>query len=240
MKEKILVAAPNSFHKNYIAKEYFSLIKNLSHPDYEIFIADNSPNNENKDLYDQLGINYVWTNPKGKNSFQFIWESQNEIRNYFLDNKEFTHLCFIETDLLPPPYILEYLLAHQKSVVGLPYFIYKDNDSILMNQELDPFWTGGETRNFTLEESFMQMKGDLKMAFSIGFGCVMIERWVVATFPFRFTNDKNVQNDASGPSHADSFFYADLFMAGLEVYLDTAMPIDHYNQDWMKINIDNK
>lgn len=238
MKEKILVAAPNSFHKNYVACEYFTLIKNLSHGNYDIVIADNSPDNCNKDLYEQLGIKHLWINPKGKSSYQFIWESQNAIRNYFLDG-DYTHLCFIETDLLPDPSILEYLTAYNLPVVGIPYFIYKGETSMLMNQQIDAFFTGGETRNFTLEESFRLMDGKLRISFSIGFGCVMIERWVIATFPFRYMPDQNVRNDASGASHADSFWYADLFIQGMEVYLDTSMVVEHRNQDWMQIDVNN-
>lgn len=236
MKQKVLVAAPNSVHKNYIFCEYFTMLKNLSHDNYEFFIVDNSPDNSNKELYEQLGIPYKWINPKGKSSFQFIWESQNEIRNYFLDG-DYTHLCFIETDIIPPPWILDYLLAHDKPVVGVPYFIYKNDDSILMNQEIDPFWTGGNTRNYSLEESFQQMTGELQQAFSIGFGCILIERWVVAQFPFRYVPDEYVRNDISGGSHADSFWYADLYMAGMDVFLDPSFVVPHYNLDWSTINL---
>jgi hypothetical protein len=234
MKEKILVAAPNSVHKNYVASEYFSLIKNLTHPNYDILIVDNSPGNANKDLYEELGINYAWIDPKGKSSYHFIWESQNHIRNHFLDG-DYTHLCFIETDILPPPWILEYFVSYGVPVVGAPYFIYKNDSSLLMNQQIDAFYTGGETRNFTLEESFHQMKGKMNMSFSIGFGCVMIERWVVARYPFRFQENQYVRNDAAMPSHADSFFYADLWMDGIQVYHDTSLVVEHRNLDWAKI-----
>jgi hypothetical protein len=239
MENKILVAAPNSHHKNYIAEEYFSLIRNLTHPNYDIFIADNSPNNANKDLYEQLGIKYQWNDPKGKSSYHFIWESQNNIRNYFLDNPEYTHLCFWETDILADPGILEYLTAYKVPVVGIPYFIYKGSDTILMNQQLDIYFTGGETRNYSLEESFRFMNGRLKFAYSIGFGLVMIERYVVAHFPFRYTPDQYVRNSDKGPAHADSFWYADLFMSGMDVCLDTSRIAEHRNQDWMKIDVNN-
>lgn len=233
----ILVAAPNSYHKNYMADRYFSLVKNLSHKNYDLFFADNSPDNCNKGMYEDFGIPYAWINPKGKNSFQFIWESQNAIRNYFLDNPKYTHLCFIETDLTPPVWILDYLAAHRKPVVGCPYFIYKGEESLLMNQEIDTLYTAGNTRNYSLEESFMQMNGKPNKAFSIGWGCCMIERWIIARYLFRFQNDGRVRNEAGKPAHTDSFFYGDLFFDGIEPMLDTSLVIPHYNQDWMHLNI---
>lgn len=234
---KVLVAAPNSFHKNYVATEYFSVVKNLTYPNYDLFFVDNSPNNCNKELYESLGLKYKWVNPENKSSILFIWESQNEIRNYFLDNKEYEYLMFIETDLIPPPDIIEKLIVHQKPVVGAPYFIGKLEKTILMNQEVDEFWTIGETRNKTIEESFLMCDGKLKQAFSIGFGCTLIERFVIAHFPFRYMPDEHVQNDASNPAHADSFFYSDLFINYLDVYLDTSLIIEHKNQDWEKLNL---
>ncbi len=234
---KVLVAAPTSFHKNYIAKEYYTLIKNLSYPNYDI-IADNSPDNCNKELYEGYGVKHIWNNPKGKDSTMFLWESQNNIRNHFLDG-DYRFLLFIETDLLPPRDIIERLLEHKKPVVGCPYFIYKGEDAMLMNQHIDLTYNPGTTRNFTSEESFAKFDGTLKQAYSVGFGCTIIKRSVVAQIPFRVAGviqDDSVR-DNHIKSHADSWFYGDCFHNNIPVFLDTSLVIPHYNQDWRHLTL---
>ena len=233
MEPKILVAAPTSKHKDYILNEYVTLLKNLSFKNYEIYIVDNSPA-PRFELWDSLNIPSAWIDPRNKSSFQFIWESQNQIRNYFLDG-DYTHLVMIETDLLPPAGIIEHMLAFDKDVVAMPYFIYKGEESILMDQEIADFWTGGETRNYTMEESFRRFDGKLQQGFSMGFGCVMFKRGVIAGLPFRYISDEMVRNSADGGAHPDSFWYADAYMNSLKVYRDTSMLINHYNQDWNTI-----
>lgn len=233
-KPKVLVAAPNSYHKNYIFERYFTLIRNLNFDNYDIFIVDNSPENKNKDLYEELGIDYKWVNPAGRSSHVFIWESQNEIRNRFLDG-DYTHLFFLETDLLPQPWILDYLVSLNVEVAGCPYFIYKGNGTILMSQEVETLFTGGHTRNLEFEESFYKMDGKIQKGFAIGFGCLLMSRNIVARYPFRYQEDYLVRNDEVSPAHADSFWFGDLYLNGETVYFDTSMVIPHMNQDWLTI-----
>lgn len=229
---RVLLAAPTSIHKDYCVHEWATLIKNLSYDNYEIYIVDNSP--EQRTIWSELGIKNDWISPKGKTSQQFITESQALIRHYFLNN-EFDYLFFLESDLFPPIHILDYLVALNKPVAGCPYFIYKGDETILMNQEINTLIGSGLTRNYSIDESYNFFDGTLKRAFAIGFGCVLIKRDVLELIEFKFKDSKNIVNDTDSFSHADSFFYADCFMKNVPVYLDTSIVIEHRNQDWKKI-----
>lgn len=231
LKEKILLAAPNSVHKNYCFKEWLILAKSFG---CDIFIADNSPLDANKDLYESLKVPYEWINPHGKSSEQFICESQNKIREKVL-KEGYTHLFFLETDLFPPTQILPLFLAMDVPVVSAPYFIYKNSFTTPMNQEIRIFDGEAITRNYTLGESFSFMDGGLKKCYATGFGCTLVKRQVLQQVDFRYTQDQYVQDNHIGPSHADSYFYADLQKVRIQAYLYTGITVRHYNSDWNKI-----
>jgi hypothetical protein len=231
MKNKILLAAPNSYHKNYCFEEWINLAKSFK---VDIFIADNSPGDCNKDLYKKHGIDYVWTNPRGRCSHDFICSSQMKIRQKVL-SEGYTHLFFLETDLFPPRTILKLLECMDLPVVSVPYFIYKNRGTMLMNQEIRIFGDGGIVRNYTLLESFNFMDGKIHQSFATGFGCCLIKAAVLEAAPFRWIGDKFVVNDKKEPSHPDSFFYADLQRLKIKSFLYTGYTVNHYNSDWSKL-----
>lgn len=218
---KILVVAPTSEIKDYIVYDYISLIKNLNYDNYDIFIVDNS--SKSRTIWEELGIKSQWVNPKGKSQIEVICESQNIIRDYFLANPEYTHLLFIESDLLPSPDCLSLLLMHNKPVVGFPYFIYKweDTKPMIIQSNDTLFKDTLETRLLELEEHFSIQDGTLKKAHSVGFGCTLIERWVLEKIKFRLNKSEYM--------HSDSFFYEDCYVNRIPVYVDTSMLVPHYN-----------
>lgn len=228
---KILLAAPTSVNKNYCIHEWISNARRFG---CDIFISDNSLNNENKELYIKYGINYSWVDPKGKTSVCYITESQNQIREYFLAG-DYTHLFFLETDLFPHPSLLSLLHSLDLPVVSAPYFIYKGNSTIQMNQEIKIVGRQAITRNYSLKESFLFTDGNVHQCYSVGFGCTLIKRGVVETLPFRYTGDNLTCNEDGSASHSDSFFYSDLQRLKIPAYLYTGNVVRHYNSDWSNI-----
>lgn len=220
---KVLVAAPTSEVKDYIVYNYISLIKNLNHQDYEILIVDNSP--VKRTIFDELGVKNSWVNPKGKSLIQVICESQNVIRDYFLANHEYTHLLFIESDLLPSPDCLSLLLMHQKPIVGFPYFIFKWEETKAMAEVafVGIVKGGSEARILELEEHFLLQDGTLKQLAHIGLGCTLIERWVIEKIKFRYTEGISV--------HSDSYFYEDCLKLQIPVFSDTSTMVPHFGSN---------
>jgi hypothetical protein len=202
---------------------------------YEKLIVDNSPREADMaGAYRDAGLNWLWVNPKGKDHYQFMCESQNKIREYFLEG-DYTHLFFLESDVVCEPSLPDYFAAYKVPVIGAQYFIYKGEETIAMSQTMDTGYAFGHTRNLSLEESFMHISGDPVQAYSIGFGAVLIERGVLEIIKFRSVPDGMTQ----GVAHADSFFYNDCARNVVDVYLHTGITVKHYNQDWSKINFLN-
>lgn len=228
---RVLLAAPTSANKNYCAEEWVSNAKRFKQ---DIFISDNSLNNSNKEFYKKHNINYSWVDPKGKTSVQYITESQNQIRDYFLKN-DYTHLFFLETDLFPHPSVLSLLQSLDLPVVSAPYFTFRGNGTILLNQEIKIVGSQAITRNYSLKESFNFTDGNVHQCYSCGFGCTLIKRSVVEALPFRYTGDNLTCNEDGSASHSDSFFYSDLQKLKIPAYLYTGVNIRHYNSDWAKI-----
>ncbi len=229
---KILLAAPHSALKNYCIHEWILNAKSFG---CDIFIADNSPGNANYSLYKKYKIDYIWVDPAGRRSEDFITECQNRIRDYFLAGS-YTHLFFLETDLFPPKTILPVLESLGVPMVSVPYFILKGKDTIQMNQEIKLVGKNAYTRNYSLFESFIYTDGQTRQCFAAGFGCTLFERWLIEKISFRWTGDNFVVNDDGSPSHSDSFFYADLQRYKIPAYLYSGVTVRHYNQDWFKTN----
>jgi hypothetical protein len=233
--DRILLAAPHSIHKNYCFIPWLVLAKSFG---VDIFISDNSPGNENAEMYESLGVDFEWVNPEGKTSEEFICESQNQIRNRVIE-KGYSHLFSLETDLLPPKTILPFLFTASKHyglpVVSAPYFIYKNRHSQIMNQEIRIIGFEGYTRNYSLKESFGFQDGDIHQCYSTGFGCTLIRKDVLEKLEFRSEPDQWVAENEIGRSHADSYFYADLQRLNIPSYLYTGIVVRHYNSDWSKI-----
>lgn len=176
-------------------------------------------------------MDYKWNNPYNKNTYEYICDSQNAIRDKFLKG-EYTHLFFLETDLFPPKSILPLFESFDLPVVSAPYFIYKNRDTIAMNQEIRVFGEVAETRNYSLLESFNFTNGDLQQCYASGFGCTLIRRDVLEKVEFRIAGISN-----TGEAHADSFFYSDLQMNQIPAFMYTGLTVRHYNQDWSKLKL---
>lgn len=214
--------------KNYCLFKWITNARSLG---CDIFIVDNTENNANKEMYDVLGIDWAWCDPKGKTKYQAVTDSQNMIAQHFL-KEGYDILWFIETDLFPTINIKHRLLSHNKPVVGAPYFIHTGDDTKLMIQYIDFDGKGnGHFREMGITEAFLQIDGNLKKVHGMGFGCVMIACDIIENIEFRCVPDGQVKGEA----FADSFFYSDCAMADLDVFIDTTEIITHWNQDWVKV-----
>lgn len=235
MNNRVLIVAPSHESKNYCSNEYYTnLYKIAEFSNADILIADNTAENKNKHLYDAVGVNTLWLSTK-KIPMHAITDSQNALREVFLNNENgYTHWMFIESDLIPPATIIAELLAHQKGIVGCPYFIFKGQGRKPMLQWMSrASETFGVNYQYNIDEGFNLTDGHLKQVHALGFGCVLIERDIIEMFPFRSsdqrTNDTKHYGKTQGIAHSDSYFYNDLAREQIPVWCDTSITITHLN-----------
>lgn len=239
----IFLCAPTSDTKDYILPQYASLLSMMKRRyDYNIHICDNSRVFDKK-KYERHLLKYTTAKvhhikPKGS-STHFIFKSQALLREEFLKTK-CEYFAFLETDLLPSYNVFEYLKTYNADVIGMPYYIGKNMNTCAMIQVMEEVSFGNRrVRTLSPMEASKYITGKPIKAYSIGFGTVLIKRHVIEQIPFRITQDEHVVNGIDG-AHADSFFYADCHLKGIDVHLCTDHFINHYNQNWARLdNIKN-
>ena len=221
---KIFIATPHADRKNYCLEQYFDVLNNLTYSNTKIMVADNSETNDNVLMFRKEGLEAVHIKPKRKSNIQYICESHNALRTAFLrsDCDIFFHL---ESDIIPPPDIIERLLMWRKRVVGAPYFISQGGESHLITQEMEDWWLDIRlTKRMDDTSDFMFVDGELKKVHTLGLGCIMIDRDTLDKVPFRWEPEID--------AHPDSFFAHDLHALDIPIYCDTSIICGHNNVSW--------
>ncbi|MCY2924466.1 MAG: hypothetical protein NT031_03355 [Planctomycetota bacterium] len=230
-KYKILIGTPISEYKANVLPKWLSYVKSLvrsyensKNIELHILLCDNSQNQAfHKQLSRKYNVPVIYSNPMFKNSREFIADSRNRILDTFLQ-KDYTHFLSLECDIFPHSNFLSTLIAHNKQVIGMPYFIGDKVDSFPMIQILDKIKTYPiETKNISLDEMFLNT-GALMKVFNAGLGCTLIKRNVLENIKFRFDNDINL--------HDDSFFAEDIYLKGISYWLETEHLLRHLNKPW--------
>lgn len=224
---RVLVAAPTNIVKNYCLQQWCDFTNNLTYPNYERLLVDNSPSiNYSFHVRQKMG-NCRWHNPKGKSNVRYMAECQEVIRKYAIKNK-FDYIFSLEVDITPAVNnIIELLMIHNKLVVSAMYHILKSTETYLCLQELDTNDENAVARRLDNGSDMLFVDGTCKKVFSAGLGCTLIKREVFEKIPFKYVEGIN--------AHADSFFSNDLFEAGISNWVDTSIQsCIHNNQDWSK------
>jgi hypothetical protein len=227
---KVLVGTPTSKYKDYCADEFITQLKALLYPNYEALIVDNSADSNYHNKFINQGIKTIYEAPKGREAREYMTTCNNIIRQYAIDNN-FDYILSLESDIFVIPDIIQKLLFHNKPVVGITYFLFDNEANIAMTMKHDILDDFINIRLCGNNETFLDFDGSLKNVTGMGIGCTLIHKSVFTKTSFRV--DKN------RVGHADSFFYEDLLLQGVPVYLDTTYMATHKNSDWTTI-IDNQ
>jgi hypothetical protein len=111
---KILIACPNHEVKEYSFQRWIDNVKSLTYPNYDIFVSDNSPNEDFiKRWKNQVPMERIDT--KGMEALGVKRQnySMEQIRQKFL-NGDYERLMVIESDIIPPPNVIEEMMKWGK------------------------------------------------------------------------------------------------------------------------------
>lgn len=110
---KILVTCPTHQVKEYCFQEWIDNVKNLTYPNYDILLVDNSPDDSyvNKWGNQVPMIHLKNTNQDPQRTGDRICASMAVIQKHFLKGN-YTHWMNIEADNIPPKDIIETLLKY--------------------------------------------------------------------------------------------------------------------------------
>ena len=232
---KILIGCPTSDYKRYCLNEYAAGLKSLTHP-HDILLADNSETEQYAKEIAAAGI------PVIKDQFypsarKRIVESRNILRKRVLDEG---YDCFLslEQDIIPPPDVIERLLAHRKDIVSGIYYIdqFMADEAGNRRQLFFPVlytWTERSPEGKDLDYEHMKYllpeeveQPRLIEVKAAGVGCLLIRRKVLEKVQFRY------EKQSSG--FDDVFFCRDAISSGFRIYADTGVKCRHLikGKDW--------
>jgi GT2 family glycosyltransferase len=219
--DKILIGIVTYDGKSYCFKKFAAFLKSITYPKIDIVFVDNSRTTKNRDMIQKAGFNVEWLR-KG-NAEQEIMANCNEwLRQYALQY-QFSHLLSLESDIFPCPDFLEFMLAYEKQVVGLPYFIGSSFMSYLLQFDQEKIGFNRQLIPMSNAKSFFLSNGKLRHALQIGLGCLLMHNSVLKRV--RFTID--LENPLY---HADSSLHLQLQQLNIPVYLCPEYVCEHQNK----------
>lgn len=218
---KVLIACPISERKSYCIDAFLEHITNFTYPRKTFYFSDNSqnPNWAARKIVYENGIDCDWISPEGKKSNQYIAESQQQIREHFL-NSDADYLFSLECDIFPDRDVIETLLAENEGVCAMKYFIGEGAQSHILAQETDDSWSENTNRNQQPLETFIE-HGRKNTATNYGLGCVLLSRKVVEEINFRV--------DERSEIHSDNYFSVDLRDSGYKIKVLDKI-VTHHNK----------
>jgi len=228
---KILVGTPTSKYKDYCADEFIYQLKNLNYPNYDVLIVDNSADSLYHNKFIKAGINCIYEAPNGREAREYMTACNNIVRQYAIDNN-YDYILSLESDVFVHKYIIWQLLFHNKPVVGITYFLFDHERNIAMTMKHEVLNDFISIRLCNNNEVFMDFNGNLVQFTGMGIGCTLIHKSIFSKITFRVDKNK--------VGHADSFFYQDLMMQDIPVFIDTSYVATHRNSDWTAIADNNK
>lgn len=225
---KVLVAAPIYSGKDYIFDVWYKLITNLTYPNYDWLIVDNSRMGSYATGLRRKGYQKVIHVPRGGNSRLGIARASEYIRRYAINNG-YEYIMFIESDLLPPRDIIQKLMMHGKSVCGAVYEVGLPNSKDAPRKPLlyEEYITDTGDKGLKVmepEDGYKMLNTGLRQVPAFGFGSTLIHKSVFSKYTFKYAENSKL--------HSDMVFYWELFNDGVKPYVDTDLLIPHFNQNW--------
>jgi len=203
---KVMVGVVTYSGKDYCKEEFMSRVRSLTYERYIVEVVDT-------------------TSFEG-NSRKKIYEGYELLREHFLTS-DCDYLLTLEADIIPPRYIIEALMQHQKDVVGATYMIGKKKVRFpcislgFMKRKING--------KYERQINFMRaddLDGNLIMCEGCGLGCCLIKRKVFDKIKFRL-----------GDVHCDTLFHEDVKNEGMITWVDTGILCRHFGsyEEWCEV-----
>lgn len=188
-----------------------------------------------------LGIYNIVANTPGKyyceiihtdnfkgNSRERVTEGYNQLLKFFLEN-DFDYLLTLESDIIPPPQIIDLLLRHKKEICGATYMVGFKRDRVpcIFIGNTYKRKIGNEYKSFLENIKPNELNGELIHAKGgCGLGCCLIHKSV-------FDKVKKFRHEEA---HCDTYFHKDAQEAGFKTMVDTGIICKHYGsaEDWQE------
>jgi hypothetical protein len=142
-----------------------------------------------------------------------LLDKRNEFVSQFLDQPQFSHLFFLDSDMTPEPDLVLRLLSHALPIVGALYF-----------ERVTPYGAGAGTRSGPdTVKSLAEIDGGVVRVAWHGTGALLIERSAMLAVPRPW-----FEWSKSRPGSGEDFYFTwKANEAGVPVYCDTGVRCGH-------------
>lgn len=231
---KVLVAGPQNIAKKYCFDDWLANVKSFTYPNFGIYLSDNSEKNDfSKYINKQGDVLCEWIKPKSPSQFvlERMAQSHDMCRQMALHH-DWDYLLHLETDVFPPPHIIEMLLSAKRYIIGAWYHIGNGMESHPMIQVMEDYTAESniDTR-FIKKETITFLDGTVKRAFHCGLGCILIHKSVLRQFNFRLGYGNMQVQGRSQVMFPDICFSQDMHFLGQDIWVDTSIICEHRNSN---------
>ena len=241
-RHKVLIAIPTWEGHAYCREAFIENTVALA-GSHDVYVLWNGGGNPSKIFPKGWKIKTIKDNPRDR-GIDVLVRKHNMFRAY-MQKHDYTHMFLLESDVLPPPGVIERFLEHDRDMVSAVYMIRGETHTVIeipdnekyrekyngtlagktvlaVRDETAPaVWglEGDEIRFWRLEDMLPQ-RGLVK-AFGAGVGAVLLSREVVDAIPWKVAPE-------GWAGHADDFpFYHSAHFAGYELFIDTDIIAQH-------------
>jgi len=260
---KILIAAPTSDRHADLLEEWIRSIEKLTYKNFDVCLVENTVNSDEYfNKLKEVKINgkpiitwkYEW-DPEKIHHLQMLAYVREEIRQYFLEHEEYTHLFWLDQDILIPKDTLQRLLYADKDHVGfiVPVFykpkrvpcVFKSGN-IVIGKGLE-YFSWNEVNYYrkiakkamdgklSKEEQLLSYhifsdleKPYLMKVYAVNLGCLLIKRDVVKQCPYR-THPTFIWGE-------DLWYFNEANDKKFEFWADVTGMVIHKNKSWDILN----
>lgn len=244
---RVLIGSPTYEGKEYCRRAFVKNVRSFTYLNKTFVMVDNSKGTSYSAKLRRDGVPVARVY-RGRNSRDALANASNFLRQRVLDGG-YDWLLMLESDIFPPPDIIERLLQHAdttpfdlrngRRVIGAPYNIGFENDRglcIFITRKDEELGTLGTRRILRSEEAAF-LNGQLRQVHGMGVGCVLIHKTVLERFKFWYSElDDDRMNGLPIRKHPDVYFYLDLHNHRVPVFCDTSAVIDHQPSKWSLVN----
>jgi len=129
---RILICAPTSVRHKHLIDKWLKHLDSLDYPYFDVCLVDTSPDNSDYFNYIKdkkvkgrkiLSWRYEWDYKK-EYALQMLATVREQIRNFFVDNKNYDYIMWLDDDIFLPKWGLQKLLSYNKDLAGFYVHVY--------------------------------------------------------------------------------------------------------------------
>jgi len=226
---KVLVGCPTSIHKKYCIGEYWDRLSNLTYPNYDVLLVDNSKDNSYLYNLNEMGVPAIKSR-----YFKFAKDrvvfGRNLLREKVLKGG-YDYFLSLEQDVIPPRGVIERFLWRDKKIIsGLVFHLVprvndKGQKYLLQSPLLGRYSHKEEGKISFFDTDEVLIINSMVDVDYCSMGCLFIHKDVLRQIKFRY--EEYGSDDEDSVYWDDICFCKDVKKLGHNIYADLGVKCRH-------------